>query len=387
MKKKVGAIAFASAVAVGGFLAMPSQYYLRRALINLKPDINQYPIFANRKVKATNPMPWPKSKLYNTGKIPKKFLPEFKKYKSIAFAVFQHGQLLFDTYWEGSSPASHSNSFSMAKSIISLGIGCAIDDGFIKSVNQPVSDFFPAFKAYDHKALTIKHLLTMSAGTDFEEAYSSPFSPTTKLYYGNDLQKIAMEMNLIEEPGVNFIYQSGVTQLLAFILKKATGETISDYISRRLFSPIGAEHNALWSLDKKGGMEKAFCCFNSNALDFARFGQLILNQGRWEGKQIVSADYIKAAITPDTSLIFKEHNEPNKVYGYQFWKCQYDGYQIPLMRGILGQYVYIVPEKDAVIVRLGHKRSQQRDEQHFTIDQKIWFEAGLALLNQANAEE
>ena len=115
----------------------------------------------------------------------------------------------------------------MAKSIVSLAIGCAIDDGFIRDVDQPVSDFFPEFKGYDGKALTLRHLLTMSAGVDFDEAYSSPFSPTTQLYYGDDLQEIAFGMKEIDEPGVNFIYQSGVTQLLGFIVEKATGEKVN----------------------------------------------------------------------------------------------------------------------------------------------------------------
>lgn len=103
----------------------------------------------------------------------------------------------------------------------------------------------------------------MSAGVDFDEAYSSPFSPTTQLYYGDDLQEIAFGMKEIDEPGVNFIYQSGVTQLLGFIVEKATGEKLSDYVSRKLWTPMHAEESALWSLDRKDGMEKAYCCFNS----------------------------------------------------------------------------------------------------------------------------
>ena len=140
----------------------------------------------------------------------------------------------------------------MAKSIVSLAIGCAIDDGFIKNVDQPVSDFYPEFQGYNGKVLTLRHLLTMSAGVDFDEAYSSPFSPTTKLYYGDDLEKIALGMKETEEPGVNFIYQSGVTQLLSLIVEKATGENISSYVSRKLWTPMNAVvvlrlYPCLWS--------------------------------------------------------------------------------------------------------------------------------------------
>ena len=220
----------------------------------------------------------------------------------------------------------------------------------------------------------------MSAGVDFDEAYSSPFSPTTKLYYGDDLQQIAFGMKEIEEPGVNFIYQSGVTQLLAFIVEKATGENISSYVSRKFWTPMNAEEDALWSLDKKDGIEKAYCCFNSNARDFARFGQLILNKGEWNGEQLISSSYLKEATTPDTSLLFKEYNETNHCYGFQFWHLSYNGMEIPYMRGILGQYIFIIPDLNAVVVRLGHKRSETRSDQHYPDDIDTWLGAAVEMI-------
>ena len=222
----------------------------------------------------------------------------------------------------------------------------------------------------------------MSAGVDFQEAYSSPFSPTTKLYYGNDLHKIAFGMKEIAEPGVDFIYQSGVTQLLAFLVEKATGESVSSYVSRELWTPMQAEENALWSLDKKDGMEKAYCCFNSNARDFARFGQLLLNGGSWNGRQLISESYLKEATTPDSTLRFAEYDEPNRCYGFQFWHLNYKGMDIPYMRGILGQYVFIIPDKNAVVVRLGHKRSDTRTGQHYPDDINTWLDAALEIMEQ-----
>ena len=331
--KKTGWAILLALCCIGGYLVLPSNYYLRRALIHLLPKIDQYPIFENRMVKAGNPQPWPESEAYNKLSVPEKFQPVFENLGTVAFVIIKDSTLLFEQYWEDYSPHSRSNSFSMAKSIVSLAIGCAIDDGFIKNVDQPVNDFYPEFKGYNGKALTLRHLLTMSAGVDFDEAYSSPFSPTTKLYYGDDLQQIALGMKEIEEPGIHFIYQSGVTQLLALIVEKATGENISSYVSRKLWTPLNAEEDALWSLDKKDGIEKAYCCFNSNARDFARFGQLILNKGNWNGKQLVSESYIKEATTPDTNLIFKEYNETNHCYGFQFWHLTYKGMEIPYMRG------------------------------------------------------
>lgn len=369
---------------IGGYLVLPSNYYLRRALTHLLPKIDQYPIFENRAVKAGNPQPWKEAEAYNRLSIPEKYLPVFEQLGTVAFVIIKDSTLLFEQYWEDYSPASRSNSFSMAKSIVSLAIGCAIDDGFISNTDQPVSDFYPEFQGYNGKPLTIRHLLTMSAGVDFDEAYSSPFSPTTKLYYGNDLEKIALDMKEIEEPGVNFVYQSGVTQLLALIVEKATGENISSYVSRKLWTPMNAEEDALWSLDKKDGIEKAYCCFNSNARDFARFGQLLLNNGRWNGNQLVSESYIKEVITPDTSLIFKEYAETNRCYGFQFWHLTYEGMDIPYMRGILGQYVFAIPELNAVVVRLGHKRSDTRTSQHYPDDIDTWLGAAVEMIRETS---
>lgn len=382
--KKTGWAILLVICCIGGYLALPSNYYLRRALVHLLPKIDQYPIFENRIVKAEAPEAWKISDKYNTQSIPEKYTSTFEELGTVAFVIIQNDSLRFEQYWEDYSPESHSNSFSMAKSIVSLAIGCAIDDGFIKSVDQPVSDFVSGFEGFNGTPMTLRHLLTMSAGVDFQEAYTSPFSPTTQLYYGNDLQEIAFGMKEIEEPGKYFNYQSGVTQLLAFVLEKATGENLSSYVSRKLWTPMHAEENALWSMDKKDGIEKAYCCFNSNVRDFARFGQLLLNKGTWNGQQLISPSYLQEAITPDSTLLLKDTNEPNHSYGFQFWNLNYDGMQIPYMRGILGQYVFVIPEKNAVVVRLGHKRSKEYTSQHYPTDIDTWLEAAMDILNNTN---
>ena len=365
------------------WLALPSNYYVRRALIHFLPKIDQYPIFENRVIKAGNPQAWSHSEYYNKLSIPEKYDADFKKFGTIAFVIIQNDKLLFEQYWDGYSQQSHSNSFSMSKSIVSLAIGCAIDDGLINDVDQPVSDFFPQFKGYDGEVMTLRHLLTMSAGVDFQESYSSLFSPTTQLYYGNNLDEITFGMKSVEAPGVNFIYQSGVTQLLANIIEKVTGENIGSYVSRKLWTPLQAEEDALWSLDRKDGTEKAYCCFNSNARDFARFGQLILNDGKWNGQQIISEQYIREATTADSSLIFEKYNEPNRNYGYQFWILEKNGMKIPYLRGVLGQYVFAIPEMNAVVVRLGHKRDiNYTEDWHYPADIDIWLDAAIDILDE-----
>ena len=391
MKKKylfTGIIALCLIVVIF-WLFMPSNYYVRRALIHQHPKIDQYRIFDNRIVKAGDPRPWNLSKYYNQCSIPGQYVKAFEKLGTVAFVIIQNDELLFEQYWDNFSSQSYSNPFSMAKSVVSLAVGCAIDDGFIRNLDQPVSDFFPQFTGYSGKTLTLRHLLTMSAGFDFQEAYSSVFSPTTQLYYGKDLDRIIFGMESVDEPGVNFIYQSGVTQLLAFIVEKATGENISSYVSRKLWTPMQAEENALWSLDHKGGMEKAYCCFNTNARDFARFGQLILNEGRWNGNQIVSKQYIREATTADSSLIDKECHKPdcngmNRHYGFQFWTLEKNGMKVPYMRGLLGQYVFVLPDKNAVVVRLGRQKNKAYTaDQGYPSDIDLWLDAAIEMLDKS----
>jgi hypothetical protein len=153
-----------------GFLLLPSNGYLRNLLVHLYPKIDQHTIFENRVVKAGDPRAWEKAAAYNTLSVSPEYQAFFDTYETVAFVVIKDNRLLYEAYWDGYSPQSHSNSFSMAKSIVSLGIGCAIDDGFVHNVDQPVSDFFPEFAGYNGRTLTLRHLLTMSAGVDFEEA-------------------------------------------------------------------------------------------------------------------------------------------------------------------------------------------------------------------------
>ena len=375
------------------FLVLPSNYYIRRAIVHWMPKIDQYTIFKNRVVKADNPHPWQFAPDVENKQIPPEFVPDFEKFQTVGFIVIQHNKIILEQYWKNYTPLNLSNSFSMAKSIVSLLIGCAITDGYIKSVDQPVSDFLPQWTSYEGKVLTIKDLLTMSAGVEWDESHSTLISKTTEAYYGKDLWKLTQTEKLIEKPGKRFVYQSGVTQILGFILQKATDKTLSDYASEKLWTPIQAEEDALWSLDHKDGMEKAYCCFNTNARDFARLGQLILNKGMWDGEQVVDSNYIREATTPATWLSYTRKLLPGETtarppipctfYGYQFWLVNYKGLKLIDLRGILGQNVIAIPQLDAVIVRLGKKRDVEFNvDQNYSKDLEIWVNAGLEVINR-----
>ncbi|MFA6129206.1 MAG: serine hydrolase [Bacteroidales bacterium] len=354
--------------------------YLRKALVYQQVDIDDYKIFDNRVVIAGNSEPWAEIPGYDKKEIPAPYVAQFDKFKTVAFLVIKDQKILFEKFWDGYSPDSKSNSFSMAKSIVSLLIGIAMDEGFIQSVDQPVGDYLPEFKEGDKARVTIRHLLEMSSGLSWDEAYSSAFSMTTKGYYGKDLPGLVLNQTVLREPGIFHDYKSGNTQLLALILERAVHQKVSSYASEKLWIPMGAQHDALWSVDKPNGVEKAYCCFNTDDRDFARFGQLILNHGKWNGKQLVSESYLKQALTPASHLI--DVNGKNvDYYGWQWWLMKYRGYDVDYMRGVNGQYVIVIPDINTIIVRLGHKRATERIN-GIPADFFTWIDTGLELAGE-----
>ncbi len=380
MKRKILFVVLAIITALFLWLMKPSNDYLRRALRYQLPGIKDYEHFENRVVKASNPQPWNFTNDYNAAAIPDSLIPDFDKYKTVAYLVVKDGKIFFEKYWEDYGPASLSNSFSAAKSIVSLLVGCALDEGKLKSVDQPMGEYLPWLAEFEGRKLTLKDLLAMSAGIDWAEEYASATSVTTKAYYGRNLPELMQQVKMVAKPGETYYYQSGVTQLLALVLTQATGKTLSDYASEKLWTPMGAEHDALWMLDKKNGMEKAYCCFNSNARDFARFGQLILNKGRWNDSVVVSEKYMTDATAAASWLKDGKTGKPVDFYGYQFWRLNFRGDDVLYMRGIYGQYVFAVPAKNMVVVRLGHLRSDERTEDNLPTDILTWLETAWSMV-------
>ena len=362
------------------FTTFPSNSYLRKAIRYATPDIDDYRIFDNRTVKAGNPQPWRISERYNKSDISADRLLSFEQYETVAYLVVQDTAIVFEQYWDDYGAGSLSNSFSAAKSIVSLLAGIARDEGKIATFDLPVADFYPPYKADSRKEITIKDVLTMSAGLNWDEAYSSLFSITTRAYYSDNIEPLITGLRLVEKPGVRFRYQSGVTELLSFVVSNAVGTTLSEYASEKLWTLIGAEHDALWCLDHKNGLEKAYCCFNSNARDFARIGQLILNKGRWNDKQVVSEAFIDEATTPATWLKDGDTDRNVDFYGYQWWRFVRNGMEVKYARGILGQYILVIPEKDMVVVRLGHKRSDVKTAGNYPEDIDLWLDTAFEVL-------
>jgi len=275
-----------------------------------------------------------------------------KDNKTVAFLIIQNDSIQYENYWYNYDQASIVASFSMAKSVMSVLIGCAIDDGLINSVNDHVIDYIPELKQNGFEDVTIEHLLQMTSGLDFNEGYFNPFGEVATFYYGTNLRKSIEKLKLKREPGLAFEYVSGSTQILGLILERALkGPSISSYLQEKLWQPIGMEYDATWSLDrKKEGLEKTFCCLNARARDFAKIGRLYLNKGDWNGQQIVSEEWVARSTQVDTT------EGSSAKYQYQWWLPTENGDF--MAKGILGQYIYVNPNRNLIIVRLGKKQGE-----------------------------
>jgi CubicO group peptidase (beta-lactamase class C family) len=339
------------------FALVSGKTYLFKAVAYNFADIDDYTIFSNNTVSTGLPQPLAVSENLNKTRLPVELDSLLRALETVSFLVLKDDRIIIEHYWDGYSDSSLSNSFSIAKSITGLLVGIAIKDGLIGSVNDPVGRYLPEFNEGRRKELKIVDLLTMSSGSNWDESYANPLSVTTEIYYGSHANETAAGVDIIKTPGSEHNYKSGDTQLLAMIIEKVTGKSLSTYASEKLWKPLGAEHPALWSVDKDRGNEKAYCCFNSNARDFARLGLMMLDSGRWKGNEIISRDYFEASVKP--CLIPDEKGNACNYYGYQWWIYP-DDERIFYARGILGQYIIVIPSKQVVMVRLGKKRSSKR---------------------------
>ncbi len=192
----------------------------------------------------------------------------------------------------------------------------------------------------------------MTSGIKFNESYANPFGDAASFYYGLNLRKEIGKMKLKTEPGKQFEYVSGNTQLLGLVLERSLKDkTITSYLQEKIWTPLGMEYDASWSIDrKKNGLEKTFCCLNARARDFAKIGRLYKNKGNWNGKQIVSQRWVEESTKLDTS------EGSANFYQYQWWLPTPN--EDFMAEGILGQFVYVNPTKDLIIVRLGKKEGK-----------------------------
>ena len=338
--------------------------------------LEDYKEFDNAEIQNDTPQPWPKHKDHNTASETERLQKYNEAYGTIAYVIIKNDSIWFENYYDGFDENSKTNSFSMAKSYVSGLMGKAIEEGYIKSLDQPVSDFFPEFSEGLAAKMTVGDLSSMASGTNWDEKYYSPLSITTRAYFDDDLEKVILGLKVVKEPGQAYKYSSGDTQLLAMVIERATGKKLYNYLTETFWKPLGSENPTLWQVDSEGhDLVKAYCCIASNAKDFARFGKLYKDHGKWNGKQLLDSTFVAKSITPR----FAESPE----YGYGFWMQKRDGKSFFMMRGHLGQYVIVEPKDNIIIVRLGHQKSPNAASQIFSDDISIYIEEAYKMLNDA----
>jgi len=331
--------------------------------------IDDYPHFENDTIKkGTTIDAWPLHKNYNSVNATKRLKATNNELGTVAYLIIKNDSILYEWYAEDYSKDSKTNSFSMAKSITTSLLGKAVKDGYIKNLDQPISDFYPQYKG---SKTTVGDLSSMASGLDWVESYTSPFSVTARANYDDDLAETILNQKVTKTPGKEFEYLSGSTQLLGMVIQKATGKQLANYLSESFWQPLGAKSDALWQLDDdENKLAKAFCCISSNARDFARFGKLYKDHGKWNGNQILDSTFVATATQSRFS---------GQPYGYGFWISDYNDKHTFTMRGILGQYVITIPEENLIVVRLGHHRSPETSNS-FPLDFYVYIDEAYEMM-------
>jgi len=355
-----------------------------RTLIYNTPGLFDYNIFPNRIIKNS-----PESIFYfsksdsshNLGKVIytnyNSLLPNDKNLddyvdgsKTAALIIIRNDTIIYEKYNKKYQESTIFNTFSVTKAFITTLVGIAIDEGFIKNVDQAITDYIPELLNKEgFSEITIRHLLNHNTGIKFSEGKYNPLSGNARYYYSRDLRKLVLKAELYNSPGIETHYSSINSQLLALVLERATGTTLSSYLQEKIWQRIGMQYEATWNLDnkRKKSFEKGFSCLNCSAIDLAKLGRLYLNNGVYDNKQILSQSFIneatKRGTTDGSSLDFH--------YNFKLGPKQYGSYYA---RGLFGQLIYIYPKGNIIIVRVG--------EPHFNYNPQFLDHVVLELIDQ-----
>ena len=310
--------------------------------------------FVQSPIAGAAPQPWPTGAQRPLSDATRQYL---QTHRSAAFVVLHRGELVHETYFAPYGADSRTNIFSMAKTVTTLLAGAAVADGVLPSFDAPLATWVPEYA--DHplgRSATIAQLSAMTSGHEWSENYYLPLNPTTELYFGGDATATVLRQGFERAPGSDYEYSSASTQLLGLALGRALqarepGLTLSSYAARRLWQPLGLAP-ATWSLDRPreaGGMEMAYCCLHTSARNMARLGQLLLQDGEWNGRSLLPAGFVRRMTTPNGHVPY---------YGHGLWMDPTHSPPFYFMQGHLGQYTIVVPSAQLVIVRMGQWRTK-----------------------------
>ena len=269
-------------------------------------------------------------------------------YRVSGVLVLKDGKIVLERYGLGRKPTDRWTSFSVAKSVTSTLVGAAIQDGKIKGLGAPVTDYIPELKGSAYDGVTVRQMLMMSSGVKWNEDYVDPNSDvaqagTKVLEPGVDpIVSYLRKLPRANPPGTKFNYNTGETDLVGILVSNAVGKPLATYASEKIWKPYGMERDAVWMTDL-AGHERGGCCISMTLRDYGRVGQFILDGGKAGGKQVVPAGWTKEATARQ---IDNDSNDPGAGYGYFWWIRSADRYDAV---GIFGQAIATFP-KDRVIV-------------------------------------
>jgi CubicO group peptidase (beta-lactamase class C family) len=303
-----------------------------------------------------------------------------------AFVVVRNDSIIYENYFDGSHAQTLLPSFSVAKSIVSTLVGIALSEGALHSTNDPITNYIPELLDTDprYAKISLQNLLHMRSGLQFNEGSYGLKDDAIKLGFSTNYQKRAFKTKIEKKPGGAFNYQSINTFLLGVAVERATKTPLATYAAKKLWQPLGAETNATWNTDKHG-QAIGYAGFNATARDYAKFGLLALHQGQWNKQQIVPAEWLRSSTSIDSLVKYDGYSnqwwgtttytsckdslacvaqqnstigagsvkayktkEGNTIYYFPYYE------RLFFAEGILGQFVVVIPEKNIVIVRLGH---------------------------------
>jgi CubicO group peptidase (beta-lactamase class C family) len=271
--------------------------------------------------------------------------------RNAGLIIVQDGKVRLEKYALGYGAAGRWTSFSVAKSFTSTLVGAAVKDGYIKSLDDKVTAYIPGLKGSAYDDVSVRALLTMTSGVKWNEDYTDPKSDVAQFNLqrpvaGEDITVSYMKRLPREAPaGSKWVYKTGETNLIGVLVSSATGKTLSEYLSEKVWKPFGMEQDAVWMLGPTGH-EISGCCISASLKDYARFGQFILNGGVAGGVKVLPDDWLASATTKQAGI-----DIPGRGYGYQWWTNDDGSFAA---QGIFGQGIFIDPKRRLVIASNGN---------------------------------
>lgn len=298
--------------------------------------------------------------------------------RNTGLLLLKGDSILAERYQYDRTPEHRFTSMSMAKTVVAMLVGIAVSEGRIKSIDDRAEQYVPELKGHAYGETPIRHLLTMSSGVKFREDYDGRDDVTVlsrSTFYGQGPGGVATVLAFKERlrpPGERFYYASAETQVLGLVLRAATGKLLAEYLSEKIWQPMGAQADATWLVDA-GGQEFGYAGLQATLRDYARLGLLLANDGALDGKQIIPAGWVRAATTAEASHLRPRTAMPYNGYGYQTWILPASGRQFALL-GVRGQAIFVEPKSKLVLVHTAvhaQARDPARAKSVFALERRL----------------